>query len=67
MTQNNGTTVRRPPPSPCIGVCELDETIGLCLGCGRTMAEISNWLRFDDAAREAVWRELPGRLERLKP
>jgi predicted Fe-S protein YdhL (DUF1289 family) len=30
-------------PSPCIGVCRLDEANGLCAGCLRTAAEIAAW------------------------
>jgi len=29
--------------SPCIDVCKIDETGGLCLGCWRTLAEIAAW------------------------
>ena len=29
--------------SPCIGVCELDES-GYCVGCHRSGAEIAGWL-----------------------
>ncbi len=57
--------VRR-PPSPCVSLCELDEAVGMCRGCGRTMAEIANWLKLDADAREAVWSALPARLEQLK-
>lgn len=28
--------------SPCIGVCTLD-TSDICLGCGRSLAEIARW------------------------
>lgn len=31
------------PESPCTGVCRLDGA-GVCLGCGRTGAEIGEWL-----------------------
>jgi len=34
--------------SPCKNVCELDPSTGLCLGCKRTIDEISNW-NFKDA------------------
>lgn len=54
------------PASPCIGVCEFDDAEGLCLGCGRTMSEISNWLGLDAGARAAVFEQLADRLERLK-
>lgn len=28
--------------SPCNGVCQLDG-LGVCKGCGRTLAEIAEW------------------------
>ncbi len=31
--------------SPCISVCEIDETSGFCKGCQRTRAEIRGWSR----------------------
>lgn len=34
---------RRPQPTPCIHVCELDPANGLCLGCHRTADEICAW------------------------
>jgi predicted Fe-S protein YdhL (DUF1289 family) len=49
------------PPSPCIGVCETDAATGLCRGCARTQAEIDGWRTADDAFRDAVWAEIPGR------
>ncbi len=30
------------PLSPCILICTLDDN-GVCLGCQRTLAEISSW------------------------
>lgn len=32
------------------------------MGCGRTLAEIGNWSRYDDATRQAVMASLPARL-----
>jgi uncharacterized protein len=29
--------------SPCIGICRLDESSGLCVGCFRTIGEIARW------------------------
>ena len=34
--------------SPCNDICTTDPESGLCVGCGRTQEEISNWLFFDD-------------------
>ncbi len=56
-------TAAKRPLSPCVGICELDEAERLCIGCGRTVLEISNWLKLDEAERQAIWDELPARLE----
>ncbi|SEI52970.1 DUF1289 domain-containing protein [Paraburkholderia diazotrophica] len=50
-----------PVPSPCINVCRMDPTNGLCEGCLRTIDEIANWSSFDDAAKRAVWDEIERR------
>jgi predicted Fe-S protein YdhL (DUF1289 family) len=42
-------------PSPCIGVCALDEA-QVCQGCGRTIEEIAAWPRATRAEREAIRR-----------
>ena len=44
-----------PVPSPCINVCRMNPSTGLCDGCLRTIDEIANWSSFDDAAKRAVW------------
>lgn len=40
-------------PSPCIGVCSLDEN-EVCVGCYRTVMEICDWSIMDDEAKRAV-------------
>jgi uncharacterized protein len=52
--------------SPCVKVCVLDAARGLCLGCGRTLAEIGGWLRMADHERAAVKRQLDERLKALR-
>lgn len=42
-------------PSPCIGVCKMDEAKGWCAGCFRTLDELSGWSRASDAVKLAVW------------
>ena len=37
--------------SPCINICKMDAASGLCIGCFRTIDEITVWSRIDDAAR----------------
>jgi predicted Fe-S protein YdhL (DUF1289 family) len=41
-------------PSPCINVCKMDATSGLCQGCWRTIGEITDWSRLDDAAKIGI-------------
>ncbi|MEW6643654.1 MAG: DUF1289 domain-containing protein [Pseudomonadota bacterium] len=48
--------------TPCIKVCVMDPTSGLCRGCGRTLAEIGAWTTLPAEARRAVMAALPARL-----
>ena len=48
-------------PSPCVNVCRIDETTGLCLGCRRTIEEIAAWSTMSDDCKLAVWRLLESR------
>ena len=40
--------------SPCIGVCSMDDSTGLCQGCYRTMDEIQGWWDLDNTQKQAV-------------
>ena len=51
-----------PIQTPCVKVCTLDASAGLCLGCGRTVAEIERWTGMSAAERLQVMAELPDRL-----
>ena len=37
--------------SPCINVCQMDATSGLCRGCLRTLDEIAGWSRASDGEK----------------
>jgi uncharacterized protein len=50
-----------PAPSPCIGICSMDQESGLCSGCLRTIDEIAGWGGASEQARRAVWREIARR------
>ncbi|MEX8520155.1 MAG: DUF1289 domain-containing protein [Leptothrix sp. (in: b-proteobacteria)] len=43
-------------PSPCINICRMSESTGLCLGCWRSIDEISAWSRLPDEAKSEVCR-----------
>ena len=48
-------------PSPCISVCTMDITGGLCRGCLRTLDEIAGWSRLDDEGKRVVWARIEQR------
>jgi predicted Fe-S protein YdhL (DUF1289 family) len=43
--------------SPCVAVCStlFDE---VCRGCGRTAAEVSNWVIMSEAEKQVVWQRI---------
>ena len=47
--------------SPCTSVCRMDDAIGICVGCARTLDEIASWSVLDDDARRAIVAALPAR------
>jgi predicted Fe-S protein YdhL (DUF1289 family) len=44
-------------PSPCVDICRLDAQ-GLCVGCRRTIDEITEWPRASEARRREILCEL---------
>jgi uncharacterized protein len=53
--------------TPCIKLCAVSGASGLCIGCGRTLAEIAGWGGMDEAQRKAIMAELPKRLATAPP
>jgi predicted Fe-S protein YdhL (DUF1289 family) len=47
--------------TPCNKVCVIDAASGLCIGCGRTLAEIGGWISMTADQRRRVMDELPAR------
>ncbi len=54
-------------PSPCYSVCRMDTGSGLCEGCFRTIDEIREWSRSDDAAKKQMWGLIDQRLHETHP
>jgi hypothetical protein len=48
--------------TPCVNVCILDPLSALCIGCGRTTAEIAAWATMSETERIAVMAGLAQRL-----
>ena len=52
--------------SPCTDVCTMDTDTDWCLGCGRTIGEISNWSAKPPEERRAILSVLPARMAALR-
>ena len=52
--------------SPCNRICTLDLSTEICMGCFRTLDEISGWTRFTNAERAAIRASLPQREQEFK-
>jgi predicted Fe-S protein YdhL (DUF1289 family) len=48
--------------SPCRRICVLDSVTDLCIGCGRTRAEIAAWRGLSPEERRSVMTLLADRL-----
>lgn len=49
-------------PSPCMSVCQMDENLGLCQGCLRTLDEIRAWGNANAAFKRQVWGAIEARV-----
>jgi len=54
-------------PSPCMSVCQMDASTGLCQGCLRTLDEIGRWGNADDVFKRVVWTRIEARLTEFAP
>lgn len=45
--------------SPCINICKYNNKH--CIGCYRTIEEISNWTKYTDKEKKKIIKELPKR------
>ena len=52
--------------TPCIKVCAVSGQSGLCIGCGRTLAEIAAWGRLSEDERKVIMADLPARLAAME-
>jgi uncharacterized protein len=53
------------PSTPCLNICVIEPSTGLCIGCGRTVAEVSRWPSLTESERLAIMATLAGRLKGL--
>lgn len=50
------------PPSPCSGVCRIDQATGWCQGCRRTLTEIADWPMLSAREKREIMQRLDERL-----
>ncbi|MDO6462449.1 DUF1289 domain-containing protein [Granulosicoccaceae sp. 1_MG-2023] len=43
-----------PVRSPCVGLCSLDNSSGICAGCFRHIDEIIDWSAYSDDEKRAA-------------
>ena len=53
--------------SPCKKICIHDPALEMCLGCGRTLQEIQDWMTLDETEQLRIMAELPERLREHRP
>lgn len=51
--------------SPCVKLCVIHPEERLCVGCLRSIDEITVWSRLTHEARAAIMADLPARAPRL--
>ena len=51
--------------SPCVKLCVVHPEERICVGCLRSIEEITSWSRLSHEARAAVMADLPTRAPRL--
>lgn len=51
--------------SPCVKLCVVHPEARICVGCYRSIDEISNWSRMSSEERTAVMAALPARAPTL--
>ena len=47
--------------SPCINICRIDKKSGFCIGCNRSLIEVSNWSNLSEDKKKQIIFELNSR------
>ena len=53
--------------SPCVKTCVINSDNKACIGCFRTISEISNWSKFTNQTRKEIMADLKGRAKEFAP
>ena len=52
--------------SPCVQICVVHPETRICIGCYRTIDEITDWSRMTPEARRIIMDDLPSRVGQFK-
>ena len=53
-------------PEPCISICRMSASSGLCEGCFRTGDEIASWSSAGNDGKRALWKLIEQRMDALQ-
>lgn len=56
----------RTSDTPCIAICSTAQGDDICRGCGRTFAEVTNWVIMTDEEKEVVWQRIESEATALR-
>lgn len=54
------------PDTPCIAICSTSQGDTQCKGCGRSFAEVQQWLELTPMQKRAVWRRIQAEGQALR-
>ncbi|MHA6323774.1 DUF1289 domain-containing protein [Roseivivax sp. CAU 1753] len=66
QTPPNGVWQRDEIESPCVQTCVVHPAERICVGCLRTIDEITGWSRMSAQERRDIMATLPDRAPRLR-
>ncbi len=61
MSSSDKIWKRAEVESPCVNLCQVHPQTRLCIGCKRSIDEITNWSRYSDQERATLMKELNAR------
>lgn len=65
MTAAPAAAAQGDEDSPCVQVCLMDYAQGLCIGCLRTLDEITYWVTYSPQQKQAVRAQIAARRDAL--
>ena len=58
LRQSGRTLMDESVASPCVTICQIDSTTNLCVGCSRSVGEVTDWSLLTAEEKRGVLAEL---------